>query len=148
MEPFTKERLSTYIYLLREVENQQERLIRMKNDELIPAQKESDGSAKTPGASDRMANAIVRRIKYEDEIRDDMERKLAEMEAIRTAIRSLSDPMEREVLRLRYMDGTGYRRMGWRAVAENMYGSDDEAQLQAVYRLHGRALGSISKIQG
>lgn len=148
MEPFTKERLSKYIYIRREVENQLERLARMKNDELIPAQKESDGSQHTAGASDRMANAIIRRMNYQDEISEEMDKKMAELEAIRKAIGSLPDPMEREVLRLRYMDGTGYRHMGWKDVAVNLYGDNDEAKMQAVYRLHGRAMESILQISG
>lgn len=145
MEPFTKKRLSQYIYIRREVENQMERLARMKNNELIPAQKESDGSQHTAGASDRMANAVIRRLNYEDEISEDMEKKLTELEAIRAAIGRVPDSMEREVLRLRYMDGEGCRHMGWRDIAIRIYGDDSENTMKNVFKLHGRALVSINE---
>ena len=52
MAEITKERLKNYVYIRREVENQLERLERMKNEALIPAAREGDGS-KHQGASDR-----------------------------------------------------------------------------------------------
>ena len=55
--------------------------------------------------------------------------------------------MEREVLRLRYIDGIGYRHMPWKDVARRLYGDDDESQMQAVYRVHGRALQHIRAIE-
>ena len=62
MEPITKERLHKYIFIRREVENHLERLTRMKNQALIPARREGDGSKHTTGASDRMADAIIKRL--------------------------------------------------------------------------------------
>ncbi|MDO4668964.1 MAG: hypothetical protein Q4A63_04015 [Butyricicoccus pullicaecorum] len=111
----TKKQLLTYIYLRREIENQQERLSR------YPA--------------------------YESEIVDKMENIRKEMSVIRAAIDALKSPMEREVLRLRYCDGDACRHMPWREVALNIYGDDDERQMQAVYRLHGRALQNIREIE-
>ena len=58
----TRERLKNYAKTKRQVENQLERLARMKNEELIPALKMGDESKRNPGASDRMANAVIRRI--------------------------------------------------------------------------------------
>lgn len=141
------DRLKSYIFIRREVENQLERLVRMKNQELIPAMSESDGSQRTSSASDRMANAIVRRITYEEQISADMEAKMAEMDAIRGAVDGLRDSMEREVLRLRYLDGAGYRLTNWRDIAKKLYGDDDEKWMQAVYRLHRRAIESIGKVE-
>ena len=48
-EPITKERLHKYIFIRREVENHLERLTRMKNQALIPARRDGDGSQHTPG---------------------------------------------------------------------------------------------------
>lgn len=146
MAEITKERLKNYVYIRREVENQLERLERLKNEALIPAVRESDGS-KHQGASDRMANAIIRRITYEEQIAADMEAKIAEMDEIRAAIDGLQDPQEREVLRMRYIDCRGYHNTSWRRVAMQIYGDDDEAQLQSVYRIHGRALVHIGAVQ-
>lgn len=143
-----KKRLQNYIYLRREIENQKERLARMKSDEQMPAPRiDSSGAQHTRTASDRMANAIVRRIEYETEIADSMEGIRAEMASIRWAIAQLRNPMEREVLRLRYCDGDNCRHMPWREVALKIYGDDDEGQMQAVYRLHGRALQNIREIE-
>ena len=143
-----KKRLQNYIYLRREIENQQERLARMKNEEKLPAPRmDGGGTQHTRTASDRMANAIVRRLEYESEIADSMEGIRVEMASIRGAIAKLQNPMEREVLRLRYCDGDYCRHMPWREVALNIYGDDDEGQMQAIYRLHGRALQNIREIE-
>lgn len=144
-EPITKQRLKNYVLLRRSVENQLERLARMKNSELIPAMQESDGSKRSPAvSSSKMENAIVRRLLYEDEIKPDVESKLAEMEAIRAAINRLPDPQEQDVLRFRYIDCEGYRNTPWRDIALKVYGDDDEAQMQMVFRVHGRALKNIA----
>ena len=144
-EPITKQRLKNYVLLRRSVENQLERLARMKNSELIPAMQESDGSKRSPAvSSSKMENAIVRRLLYEDEIKPDVEEKLAEMEAIRAAINRLTDPQEQDVLRFRYIDCEGYRNTPWRDIALKVYGDDDEAQMQMVFRVHGRALKNIA----
>lgn len=147
MHPTIKQRLKGYVLLRRSVENQLERLARLKNAELIPAIKESDGSQRPPATdSSRIENAIVRRLTYEDEIMPDVEAKLAEMEAIRAIINHLHDPQEAEVLRRRYIDCEGYRLTPWRDIACEMYGDDDEAQMQMVFRVHGRALKNIEAL--
>lgn len=147
-EPITKERLEKYKSLRRSVENQLDRLARLKNDELIPAMKESDGSKRPPAASSsKMENAIVRRMTNEDDIMPDVEAKLAEMEAIRAAINQLSDQQEAEVLRIRYIDGDGYDPMKWRDVALRMYRDDDESRIKAAQRVHDRALINIGKVE-
>ena len=69
VEPITKKRLMNSIHLRRENRNRLERLERLKNEELIPALRMGDGSQHTSGDSDRMANAVIRRMEYEDEIR-------------------------------------------------------------------------------
>lgn len=147
-EPITKERLEKYSSLRRSVENQLERLARLKNAELIPAMTESDGSKRAPAvSSSKMENAIVRRMTYEDDIMPDVEAKLAEMEAIRAAINLLSDPQEAEVLRFRYIDGDGYKPMKWRDVALKMYRDDDESKIKAAQRVHERAIENIERIE-
>ena len=141
----TKERLKSYIFLRSEVDKQLERLSRMKSDELFPAHRESDGSKHTASGSDRMANAIVRRLQYEEKILDEVERKMDEMDAIQSAIDSLTDSLEREVLRMRYVDCDGLKHTPWREIALDLYGDDDEAQMQMVFRIHGRALQNIEE---
>lgn len=139
-------RLCSYVKFKKMVENSEERLARMKSDEQFPAMRPSDGSKRNPGASDRMGNAVIRRMEYEDRLSDSLRQAHEEMTAIESAVFALSDPLEREVIQLRYLDGEGTcRLMRWSNVAINIYGDDDEKDLKAVYRLHGRALQSIRK---
>lgn len=147
-EPMTKSRLKNYIRLKKSVEIYEERLARLKNEEQIPAMRQSDGSKRGAGASDRMANAIVRRLAYEEKMQASMQRIAAEMDAIESAIDQLSDALEREVLRLRYIDGDGEcGYMPWKDVALTLYGDYDERLEKAVLRLHGRALQSVGKVE-
>lgn len=85
-EPITKERLHKYIFIRREVENHLERLTRMKNQALIPARRDGDGSQHTPGASDRMADAIIKRLAYEDKTSAAINEKLDEMDRVKLFI--------------------------------------------------------------
>ena len=144
-EPMTKQRLTNYIFLKMEVEHQLERIARMRNEEKFPAMRESDGSQHTPGTGDRMERAIIRRMEYEDEVADQLNESIAEMRKIERAVNSLANIQEREVLRLRYLDGSGCRHMSWPEVAMAMYRDNDEKHKQAVYRIHGRALKNITK---
>ena len=144
-EPMTKQRLMQYIFLKMEVENQLERIARMRNEEKFPAMRESDGSQHTSGTGDRMERAIIRRMEYEDKVADQLNAAMAEMRKIEKAVDSLSNIQEREVLRLRYIDGSGCRHTPWADIAVAMYRDNDEPQKQAVYRIHGRALQNIAK---
>lgn len=136
--------LTRYQNLLRENDNREDRLAHLINEQYIPAAKESDGSKRNPGAYDRMGNATIRRMEYEEKTKQRAEERKREMDAIFFAVEDIPDPLEREVLRLRYIDGRkGYRLMLWRDVALKMYQDDDEAALMAVYRLHGQALQSL-----
>lgn len=139
----TKKRLKSYIYLRQEVDCQLERLSRMKSNELFPTRGESDGSKHTSSGSDRMAKAIVRRLQYEEKALDEVERKMDEMDKITNAIDGLEDGLEREILRHRYIDCRGCKHTPWREIALSIYGDDDEAQMQMIFRAHGRALKNI-----
>lgn len=143
-QPMTKERLMRYRSLRMENENQLERLARMKSGEQFPAMREGDGSQHA-GAGDRLTGAVLRRMEYEERIRPLIEANLQEMHEIEDAINQIGDPMEREVLRLRYIDGEYWRQLPWGEVALQIYGDNDERCLVATYRLHSRALNSIKK---
>lgn len=140
----TKQRLSSYVSLKMEIENQMERLARMKNEAKIPAIRQGDGSQHTPGSGDRMERAILRYMDYEERMTPKIEAIQAEMDEIEAAIDAVADPLEREILRLRYIDGEFCRLMPWKDVALRMFGDNDERHILAAYRLHGQALVSIS----
>ena len=143
-EHMTKSRLAAYVSLRTENENRLERLTRLKNEAEIPATRQGDESQHTPGGNSRMERAIIRAMEYEESIRPLIEANRREMAAIEASIAALPDPLEREILRLRYVDGDGYRAMPWKDVALKLFGDDDERHILAAYRLHGRALVSIS----
>ncbi len=147
-KPITKAKLMQYIPIKIRVDNMQDRLERLVNEQYIPAMKMGDGSKRSPGASDRMANATVRRMMYEEENRAAIDSGNAELDAMRAAINSLPNWLEREVLTLRYIDGddNGTRMMRWANVAMKMYHQDDESKIKMAQRLHDRAILSLEEL--
>ena len=143
MDKTAKQRLASYRALRLEVDNQLDRLARLRNEEQLPAMRESSGAKSTGGNGDRMERAILRRMEYEERITPQIEAAKREMAAIEAAIDHVEDPLERECLRLRYIDGDGYRLIPWGDVAIMIYGDDDEKSLNANFRLHGKALQHI-----
>lgn len=141
----TKQRLASYRALRLEVDNQLDRLAQLRNEEELPAMRESSGAKPSGGDGRRMERAIHRRMEYEKRVLPQIEAAKREMAAIEAAIDHVEDPLERECLRLRYIDGDGYRMMPWNDVAVNIFGSDDERYLKAALRLHGSALENIKK---
>ena len=145
MEPVTKERLARYISLKKENENRLERLARMKSNAEIPAQRDPDGSKHTGSSGERMARAVEAYIEYEEQIRPLVEANRREMAEIEAAVAALSDPLEREVLRLRYMDGEHCRMLSWREVAWSLYGESDDAAVYRAKRVYRKALLRIAQ---
>lgn len=130
-----------------ENENRLERLARLKNEAEIPAIKAGSGSQHTPGGTGRMERAIIRAMEYEEQIIPLVDANRREMEAIEAAISALPDPMEREILRLRYIDADGCRPMPWKDVSLRLFGDDEDRHLLTAYRLHGRALQSLLDLE-
>lgn len=140
----TKRRLASYRSLHFEVDNQLDRLARLRNEEQLPAMRESSGAKSTGGNGDRMERAILRRMAYEERVLPKIEAAQREMAAIEAAIDRIEDPLERECLRLRYIDGNGYKLMPWRDVSIAIFGDDDEKYLLSTFRLHGKALQHVA----
>ena len=137
--------LKRYLNLQRQVDNREETLARYENAQYLPAMSDSDGSKHTPGRSDRMANATVRYMEQKKKLTPIIESCKAKMKAIEDAVYAIEDPLEQEVLILRYLEGAeGYRLMKWWEVALAMYHSDNESDLTRVHRLHGAALLSLT----
>lgn len=143
MEPVTKERLARYISLKKENENRLERLARMKSNAEMPAQRDPDGSKHTGSSGERMARAIEAYMEYEDTIRPLVDANRREMAEIEAAVAALPDPLEREVLRLRYMDGEHCRMLSWREVALRVYDDDDKKYVDSAMRVHRVALEAL-----
>ena len=141
--PSMRERLQRYPALRLENENRLEKLERLRTAAEMPPRREADGSAHTGSSGDRMARAVERYLEYERQIRPLIEANRREMAAIRTAVESLTDPLEREVLRLRYIDTDGFRLTRWRDVAVALYGDDDAKYIMAAHRLHENAICTL-----
>lgn len=141
--PSMRERLQRYAALRMENENRLEQLARLRANAELPAQREADGSGQTGSSGDRMARAVERYMEYQQQIKPIIEANRREMEDVRAAVETLDDPMEREVLRLRYIDTNGCRLMRWRDVAIKLYGDDDKRFVDAVFRLHHIAMKKI-----
>lgn len=142
----TKQWLASYVSLRMENENRLERLARLKNETEIPAVRQGDGSQHSPSDGGRMERAIIRAMEYEEQIKPLIETNREKMRAIEAKIDSLVDPMEREVLRLRYIDGDGCRQMPWKDVALTLFGDNDDRHLLATYRLHAKAMQSMQSL--
>ena len=139
MEPITKDRLSKYISIKKENENRLERLARLKSSAELPPMREADGSQHSGSSGDRMARAVEAYMEYQEQIGPILEANCREMAAIEQAVAALADPLEREVLRLRYMDGDRCRLLSWQEVAWSIYTEADEAAVKRVIRIHNRA---------
>ena len=139
--------LSGYQGLKFEYDTRAERLARMENEQYIPAMRMGDESKHSPSAYDRMGSATIRRIDYEDEISEEIAEIKANMRAIETAIKALSDPMHRGVLIQRYVYGfDGYKLKPWKYIAAQLYRQDDDSALKRVQRIHKEAIEKLEEI--
>jgi hypothetical protein len=140
--------LGEYQGLKFEYDTWAEQLEMRENDQYLPAIPDSDGSKRTPTPrSDRMANATVRRMEFEDETAEEIAEIKAKMKAIETAIKALPDPMHRGVLIQRYVAGfDGYKLKPWRHIAIQLYRQDEDSALKRVQRIHREALEKLEEI--
>lgn len=96
--------------------------------------------------TDRKARAEMEYKRYLEQIGPLLEQNRLRMEALEAAVRRLTDPLLREVLRMRYFDGGFCRLTPWRLVALRLYGDDDSAALQYITRLHREALAAVAPL--
>ena len=141
----TKEQLQSYVGLRLEAENITERLARLRAEAQLPPMRNSDGSQHTPGAADRLARSVEALLEYEQRTAPRLARIRAQLAAIEAAVDALPDPLEREVLRLRYLDAEFCRLTRWGPIAVRMYGDDEEKHLKAVQRLHLSAIEHVGR---
>lgn len=141
-----KERLKRYPGLRMETDNLLARLEVLKSEETIPPLRPGDGSKRTAGTGDRQERAILRRMEYEERYAPTITANRQEIKAIDRAVAALSDPLERDVIKIHYIEVDSYKPLPWRDVAFAMYGDDTEADILRVHRLHSKALQSLQKI--
>ena len=141
-----KSKLNKYVYLEMEYNNNKDRLARLENDRELPAMQEGDGSQRSLLKTSRMENAAIRKMMQEKRITQRLEAICDELAEIEDAVDMLTDPMQKEVIRLRYMDCEYCKHTRWNDVAKSIYGDDEEKHLLAIWRIHSHALLELEKI--
>lgn len=141
-----KEYLTQYAALKMEARKNWERIKIAENETEMPAMRQSDGSQRQPGRGDRFENASIRYMEVKAELQPKIDANKAEMLQIEQAINRLEDPLQREVLRQRYLDGDGWKPVPWREVAWRLYHDDDEKELQRVMRVHREAIDALAAV--
>ena len=132
----TKERLNRYLSLKREIAGQRERLARLASDLLSPALSTPNisGIRATGYTRNPLADGVEAKLTLEECIRANVAWLLAETEEIERAVGRLECPVEREIVRMRYIDG-----LGWDKVADKA--GYEERQC---YRIHNKALAKLA----
>ena len=143
-----KNKLSQYAYMQKEYYNQLDRLQQLQNDAELPAMQEGDGSQRSLLKTSRMENATIKKIEQEKKINARLKELDREMAEIEDAIDTLTDPLQREVLRIRYTDCEDLRLTRWNDVAMKIYGSDEEKYIISIWRTHKHALQALAKQPG
>ena len=138
-----KERLGRYLALQMENENQLERLARMRSG-VYMSHRQIGSESQHIGSSDRMGMAVDNVLVQENKIASRVESNKLEMETIRRMVENLPDPMEREVLRVRYLDGENVQSLSWKEVAYKLLGKSDDAAQKKARRIHAKAIESLS----
>lgn len=128
-EEQTKARLEQYAGLRLELHNRLQQLARLQ-------QADRNRPLPTGSRAEEYARRIAPTVQHN-------RRELAEIEA---AVAALPNPIEREVLRLRYMVSETCRPMPWAQVADNIMHRYDQAVLHFIHRAHKKALQHLTAI--
>lgn len=143
-----KERLGEYTRLLREIDNQYERLDRMEMTMASPPGPDLTGMPRGSGTpSDRTGMMVERKMELEEQIDRLKAEEKQERNAIEGLILKLSDPDERAVIRLRYFD-----RADWESTCGVLFGDRRDyvdrldSYQNRTYKAHGRALLRLAEI--
>ncbi len=136
--------------MLREIDNQIERLERMEAAMTSPSGPNLSGMPRATGnTSDRVAIQVARKIELEETIRAAIDAEAEERAAIELLIQRLKKPDERAVIRLRYFD-----RAGWPEICKILFGEAEDFEdstenyMRKTFRLHGTALVSLAEEAG
>lgn len=144
-----KERLHRYTALLRDIDNQRERLDRMEATIGSPSGPDLSGMPRPQGGvSNPVAAAVEKKMELEAKIRQKEVEEKAERRAIEAMTELMDDPDERLTIQLKYLD-----RAEWPDVTFALYGNRPDfadkadAYQRRMYRVHGRALLSLAEIE-
>ena len=128
-----------YRALAREVLQLREQLITLEASLFAPKVQQYKHTPPAQGKVCDMSDAVVRHLELEALYRDRLAAKLEQQMAIERALDSLDDPVERMIMRYRYIEGYSWGTI----IAELGYLGYSERQ---VYRLHGFALLKLKEV--
>lgn len=143
-----KDRLAAYTAMLRDIDNQLERLDRMEMTMASPPGPDMTGMPRGSGTpTDRTGMMVLRKMELEEQIEERLAEEREERAALEAMIRQVENPDERAVLRLRYFD-----RADWDGICAVLF-SDRQDYLERIdsyqnrtYKAHGRALLRMAEI--
>ena len=143
-----KDRLAAYTAMLRDIDNQLERLDRMEMTMASPPGPDLTGMPRGSGTpSDRTGMMVLRKMELEEQIEERLAEEREERAALEAMIRQVENPDERAVLRLRYFD-----RADWDGICAVLF-SDRQDYLERIdsyqnrtYKIHGRALLNLAAV--
>lgn len=104
---------------------------------------ESDGSARTAGNSHKMELAVERYLEYEKKITPILNANLQRMNKIEVMVDAIPDYLQREIIRLKYLDPSKEnvcRPRRWSEVSICLYGSSERKYMESIQREHKKAL--------
>lgn len=143
-----KDRLAAYTAMLKDIDNQLERLDRMEMTMASPPGPDLTGMPRGSGTpSDRTGMMVERKMELEEQIDRLKAEEKKERNAIEGLILQLSDPDERAVIRLRYFD-----RADWESTCGVLFGDRRDyvdrvdAYQNRTYKIHGRALLNLAAV--
>lgn len=143
-----KDRLFQYTIMLRDIDNQIERLIRMEESISSPSGSCLGGTSKIIGTpSDYISVMAERKLELEGQIKEAATEERKENAAIENMVKQIDNPDERAVIRMRYFD-----RAEWGDIALTLFGDRQdylervESYQNRTYKIHGRALLKLAYI--
>ena len=136
--------------MLREIDNQIERIERMEALMTSPTGPNLSGMPRASGSTgDRVAMQVARKMELEETIKETIEAEQAERKAIEEMVQQIKKPDERAVIRLRYFD-----RAEWPEICQILYGEAEdfeentESYMRKIFRVHGTALVCLAGATG
>lgn len=143
-----KDRLAAYTAMLRDIDNQLERLDRMEMTMASPPGPDLTGMPRGSGTpTDRTGMMVLRKMELEEQIEERLAEEREERAALEAMIRQVENPDERAVLRLRYFD-----RADWDGICAVLFSARQDyleridSYQNRTYKAHGRALLRMAEI--
>lgn len=143
-----KERLLQYMRMVRNIDNQIERLERMEAAMTSPPSPNLSGMPAGGTSADRIAVLVGRKTELDARIRKEIGEEQEERAGLEALVEQLKQPDERQVIYLKYFD-----RLDWPEICRLLfsdqcdYTENMDRYKRRTYRLHGRALYNLAILE-